>query len=181
MENSVEERLDEAFEAGEKLTIRGSKLRPGDAAPDFALDHIDDNGAIRTVRLADSAGSIRLLSTVNSVDTPVCNIETKKWDTIRQDLPDSVRLFTISMDLPFALARWRDQPDGGHQLLSGHRDETFAGAYGTLIKEWRMLQRAVFVIDAHDRIVHAEYVSDQMAEPNYDAAVKAVRRAAEAE
>ena len=83
------------------------------------------------------------------------------------------------MDLPFALARRQDQEVGGHQLLSGHRDERFGSAYGTLIKEWRMLQRAVFVIDAHDRIAYAEYVSDQMAEPDYDAALDAVRRAAE--
>ncbi len=176
----MEERVGEAFEAGEQLTVRGAKLRPGDDAPNFALDHLDPAGAMRTLRLADSAGTVRLISTVNSVDTPVCNIETKRWENLRRDLPEHVNVFTVSMDLPFALARWQGQEaTGGHQLLSGHHDESFGSAYGTLIKEWRMLQRAVFVIDAHDRIAYAEYVSDQMTEPDYDAAVEAVRRVAE--
>jgi thioredoxin-dependent peroxiredoxin len=176
-EKRMEERLGEAFEAGEQLTVLGAKLQPGAAAPEFTLDHLDPSGSIRTIRLADSEGTVRLISTVNSVDTPVCNIENKRWENLRHDLPGNVTLLTVSMDLPFALARWQDQQAGGHQLLSGHRDETFGIAYGTLIKEWRMLQRAVFVIDAHDRIAYAEYVSDQMAEPNYDAALEAARLA----
>jgi thiol peroxidase len=175
----VEERLGEAFEAGEQLTVLGARLQPGEPAPNFVLDHLDPAGGIHAVRLTDSAGTVRLISTVNSVDTPVCNIETKRWENLRRDLPGGVNIFTVSMDLPFALARWQDGQVDGHQLLSGHRDETFGSAYGTLIKEWRMLQRAVFVIDANDRIAYAEYVPDQMAEPDYDAALEAVRKAAE--
>ena len=173
------ERLGEAFEAGEQLTVLGAQLQLGEPAPSFELDFLSPEGVMHSLRLGDSAGAVRLLSAVNSVDTPVCHIETKQWDNLRQDLPDQVTVYTVSMDLPFALARWQDQHGAGHQLLSAHRDEAFGRSYGTLIKEWRMLQRAVFVIDRRDQVVHAEYVSDQMAEPNYDAAIAAVRRAVE--
>ena len=83
-----------------------------------------------------------------------------------------------TMDLPFAQARWRAAEHVGHDALSAHRDERFGVDYGVLLKEWRLLQRAVFVIDGDDRVVHAEYVADQMREPDYDAAVAAARSAA---
>jgi thiol peroxidase len=89
-----------------------------------------------------------------------------------------VRIYTVSMDLPFAQARWQQAEGVTHQALSAHKDETFGRDYGVLIKEWRLLQRAVFVIDRDDRIAYAEYVPDQMQEPNYDAALAAVREAA---
>jgi thiol peroxidase len=121
---------------------------------------------------------VRLLNVVNSLDTPVCHAETRRWETLRGDLPANVRVYTVSMDLPYALARWQALAGVTHQLLSSHRDEAFGRQYGTLIKEWRLLQRAVFVIDARDRIAYAEYVPDQMREPDYDAALDAVRQAA---
>jgi thiol peroxidase len=153
-------------------------LQPGDQAPDFTLESFDANaGAMRTVSLSDSAGQVRLLNVVNSVDTPVCHIETRRWEGLRSDLPSGVVLATVSMDLPFALARWQDAEKADHTFLSSHKDEDFGRAYGVLLKEWRLLQRAVFVIDGQDRIAHAEYVADQMAEPNYDDAVAAVRDA----
>ncbi|MFT4038108.1 MAG: thiol peroxidase [Thermomicrobiales bacterium] len=173
------ERTGEAFELGEQLTIVGGKLAAGEAAPDFALAYFDpETQTIRDVTLADSAGRVRLLNVVNSVDTPVCHIETRKWDGLRADIPADVALYTISMDLPFALERWRGAEGAGHALLSAHRDEAFGRDYGTLIKEWRLLQRAVFVIDAAGRIGYADYVADQMMEPDYDAAIAAVSRAA---
>jgi thiol peroxidase len=175
----VEERTGEAFELGEQLTVVGSKLRPGQPAPDFALDHVDpEAGAVGTVRLGDSAGQVRLLNVVNSVDTPVCHAETRRWEDLRGGLPAEVRIYTISMDLPFALARWATAEGVGHALLSAHKDERFGQDYGVLLKEWRLLQRAVFVIDRDDRITHVEYVADQMAEPDYEAAVAAARQAA---
>jgi thiol peroxidase len=176
----VTERIGEAFELGEQLTVVGPRLRAGDRAPDFALETFDSKeGAMQTVRLSDSAGKVRLLNVINSVDTPVCHIETRRWEGLRRDLPSDVVLATISMDLPFALARWRDAESAGHEFLSSHKDEAFGRTYGVLLKEWRLLQRAVFVIDQQDRIVHAEYVADQMAQPDYDDAVSAVRKAAE--
>lgn len=86
-------------------------------------------------------------------------------------------VLTVSMDLPFAQARWTQGADVGHQVLSSHRSEEFGRSYGVLIKEWRMLQRAVFVLDADRRLVYVEYVDDQMKEPDYQAAVDAVRLA----
>ncbi len=171
----AEERAGEAFEAGVPLTVVGSKLRAGDSAPEFALDYLDGEGAIHTARLGDSAGSVRLLSVVNSVDTPVCHTETRHWDHLRAQLPAGACLYTVSMDLPYALARWQAQEGVAHQMLSAHRGEEFGERYGTLIKEWRLLQRAVFVIDGQGRIVHAEYVADQMREPDYAVALAAVR------
>ena len=174
----MEERTNEAFEFAEKLTVVGGKLQPGDPAPDFALDRFDpEAGAMQTVRLADSAGKIRLLNVVNSLDTPVCHVETRRWEELRADLPADVIVYTISMDLPFAQARWHIAENITHQSLSSHKSEQFGQNYGVLLKEWRLLQRAVFVIDRNDRIVHAEYVADQMQEPDYDAAVAAARNA----
>jgi thiol peroxidase len=173
----MDERAGEAYEFDEQLTIVGRKLAPGERAPDITLDHFDGE-AIRPVALADSDGSIRILNVVNSLDTPVCDIETRRWEQLRSDLPDGVVVLTISMDLPFAQARWGQDADLGHQALSSHRAEEFGRGYGVLIKEWRMLQRAVFVLGADRTLLHVEYVDDQMREPDYQAAVAAVRSAA---
>lgn len=176
---AMAERTGEAFELGEQLTVLGRRLRPGETAPAFALDTFDaETGAMANVRLADSAGSVRLLNVVNSLDTPVCQIETRRWDRLGADLPSTVLVYTISMDLPFAQSRWRAAEGIAHRALSAHRDEAFGRDYGVLLKDWRLLQRAVFVIDGRDRIVHAEYVADQMREPDYDAAIAAARRVA---
>lgn len=170
----VTERHDEAFEFDEKLTVVGAQLRPGDAAPAFALPSLDPaSEEMRDVALADSAGAVRLLNVVNSLDTPVCHVETHRWEQLRDELPEGVRVYTISMDLPFAQARWRSAEGVEHEALSAHADEGFGANYGVLLKEWRLLQRAVFVIDGGGKVVHAEYVADQMAEPDYDAAVAA--------
>jgi thioredoxin-dependent peroxiredoxin len=172
----TEERMGEAFELGEALTVIGRRLRAGDEAPDFALDHFDGD-QVRSVRLGDSSGHVRLINTVNSLDTPVCNIETRRWDGIGNDLGADTVLCTISMDLPFAQDRWRTASGTNHLLLSAHKNEAFGCDYGVLLKEWRLLQRAVFVVDPTGLIIHAEYVSDQMMEPDYDAAIAAVAAA----
>ena len=175
----VIERSDEAFELDQRLTVVGAQLRPGDVAPDFALDYLDPaDSSVHTIGLADSGGSVRLLNVVNSLDTPVCHIETHRWDEIRNELPPGVEVYTVSMDLPFAQARWQTAESVSHRALSSHRSEQFGQDYGVLIKEWRLLQRAVFVIGRDDRIAYTEYVADQMREPDYAAAVAAARRAA---
>src|SRR5437588_4914011 len=177
----MEERTGEAFEEGEQLTVVGRKLQPGEPAPQFELDHLDPAVAsLRSVRLADSAGKVRLLNVVNSIDTPVCQVETRYWEQHRVDLPADVWIYTISMDLPFALGRWHTVENIRHPGLSAHQSEKFGQDYGVLLKEWRLLQRAVFVIDRNDYVVYAEYVSDQMKEPDYASAVEAARRAANA-
>ena len=175
----MEERTGEAFELGEHLTVIGKQLHVGEQAPDFTLDYLDPtDSAMHRVQLADSAGTVRLLNVVNSLDTPVCHVETRRWEELRADLPANVRVYTISMDLPFALARWQAAERVGHTMLSAHRSEQFGQDYGVLIKEWRLLQRAVFVIDQHNQIIHAEYVADQMREPDYPAALNATHQAA---
>jgi thiol peroxidase len=173
----VVERIGEAFELGEQLTVVGRRLERGDPAPDFTLDSFDGD-AMHTVRLADSAGSVRLLNVVNSLDTPVCHLETRRWEDLRADLPPDVQIYTVSMDLPFAQARWQSAENVTHRALSSHRDEHFGRDYGVLLKEWRLLQRAIFIIDRNDRIAYAEYVADQMREPDYGAAIAAARQVA---
>jgi thioredoxin-dependent peroxiredoxin len=172
----VQERRGEAYELDAQLTVLGRKLLPGELAPPFALEYFDPAlDAIATVQLADSAGRVRLLNVVNSLDTPVCDVETHKWEERRAELPADVHLLTISMDLPFALARWCLAADVRHQALSAHKSEQFGRDYGVLISEWRLLQRAVFVLDRDGRIVYADYVADQMTEPDYDAPLAAIR------
>jgi thiol peroxidase len=173
--DGVRERTGEAFELGELLTVIGRQLRVGEAAPPFTLDCLDTpDGSLVEVSLADSAGSVRLLNVINSIDTPVCHVESRRWEALLGVAGRPVRVYTISMDLPFALARWRLAEGVTHQLLSAHRDERFGRDYGVLVKEWRLLQRAVFVIDSAGRVAHAEYVADQMSEPDYDAAIRAI-------
>lgn len=179
------ERTGEAFELSEQLTVVGRKLVPGDLAPPFTLDYFDPKEEIMSVvRLDDSAGSVRLLNVVNSLDTPVCYVETQEWEKLRNSdltgLPKDVVVYTISMDLPFAQARWCKAENVTHAALSCHRDEQFGRDYGVLLKEWRLLQRAVFVIDDQDRIVYTEYVSNQLKEPDYAAAITAARTTASA-
>ena len=176
----MEERTGEAFELGEQLTVVGRKLQAGDKAPNFALDHVDPaDSSASIVGLADSAGMVRLLNIVNSLDTPVCHVETRHWDRLRAELPPSVKVYTVSMDLPYAQARWHNAEGVKHQSLSSHKSETFGQDYGVLLKEWRLLQRAVIVIGRDDHIAYAEYVSDQMKEPDYTSATVAARKAAE--
>ena len=176
----IKQRTGEAFEFDDHLTVEGSKLKPGDTAPEFELEYFDsENEEMKTVQLSDSTGMVRLLSVVNSLDTPVCHVETHRFEDSRSDLPPDVQLYTISMDLPFAQARWHQQENVSHWSLSSHKSEQFGRDYGVLLKEWRMLQRAVFVVDKNDRIVHSEYVADQMREPDYQAALEAARKAAQ--
>ncbi len=106
--SDVFERTGEAFELGDRLTVLGRKLRPGDPAPPFTLDCLDaPDGAIVPVSLGDSRGAVRLLNVMNSIDTPVCQVGSRQWELRLPHLPSGTRIFTISMDLPFALARWR--------------------------------------------------------------------------
>lgn len=175
----MKERLGEAFEFDEKLTVVGSKLTAGDKAPAFTLDWLNpEKGMPEPHSLSDSDGQIRLLNVVNSLDTPVCQLETRKWDKMLADLPDDVTVYTITMDLPFAIDRWTKEAGVTHQGLSSHRSEQFGQDYGVLLKEWRMLQRSVFVIDGSRTISYVEYVDDQMREPDYEAAAAAIRQLA---
>ena len=177
----MEERTGEAFELGEQLTVAGSKPTRAIKRPISSLiTWTPPNSSASTVTLADAAGKVTLLNIVNSLDTPVCHVETRQWEKLRADLPPSVEVYTVSMDLPYAQARWANAEGVKHKSLSAHKSEQFGQDYGVLIKEWRLLQRAVIVIDPEGRVAYSEYVPDQMAEPDYKAAVDAAVSAAEA-
>ncbi len=174
----MDARTGEAFESNLQLTVVGRKLKLFHKAPDFELEYLDPRDRqLHTLKLADSAGKVRVLSVINSIDTPVCHVETCHWEKLRHELPVNAVVYTVSMDLPFALARWQAAENIHHQLLSAHQGEQFGRDYGVLLKEWRLLQRAVFVIDRGDHVVHADYVADQLHEPDYLAALAVARRA----
>ncbi len=175
----MEERKGLAFAGTEPLTVIGKQLHPGEAAPDFSLDYLDlADMVVRTVDLADCAGMVRLLNVVNSLERPLCQVVTRRWEAVRADLPPNTCMYTVSMDPPQMQARWQDTAGVLHQALSAHRSQQFGQDYGVWLKEWQQLARAVFVIDRHDRIVYTQYVADQRDEPDYAAAVEAVQRAA---
>jgi len=156
---------------GNPLTVVGPRLKVGDEAPEFHLLAND----LATVSLSDSAGKTRLISVVPSLDTPVCDLQTRKFNQKLDGLAGAVAGYTVSADLPFAQARWCGAAGVARmQTLSDHRDMSFGDAYGTHIKELRLEARAVFVVDAAGVIRHVEYVPEVTNAPNYDAALAAV-------
>ena len=159
---------------GGPLTLVGPELQVGDQAPDF--DVID--GELGAVNLASSAGKVRLLSVVPSLDTPVCHDQTKRFAEALSGLPENGEVLTISADLRFAQGRWCGAEAPEMTTLSDHRELSFANAYGVLIKELKLLTRAIFVIDAEDKITYMEIVPEVTDFPNYDAALAAVGAAA---
>jgi thiol peroxidase len=175
----MEERKGEAFAGTEQLTVIGRQLHAGDPAPDFLLDYLDlADLVVRTISLADSTEMVRLLSVVNSLQRPVCQQVTQQWEALRAALSSDACVYTVSMDSPQMQTDWQDRVGVLHQLLSAQHVEQFGRDYGVWLKEWRLLQRAVFVIDRNDCIIYAEYVADQLREPDYAAALQAVRQAA---
>jgi thiol peroxidase len=173
------ERSGAVTEFGRPLTVLGAMLGVGDPAPPFTLEWLPSPAdEVRDVDLASTAGDVRLLHVVHSVDTPVCHRGLHRFDELNATLPEDIHVYTVSMDLPYAQARLNRAEGVQHRALSAHRSEDFGRDYGVLIRDWRLLQRSVFVIDREDRIVHAEYVVDQLQEPDYEAAVAAARAAA---
>jgi thioredoxin-dependent peroxiredoxin len=156
---------------GNPLTLIGPELKPGDVAPDF--ETVDNT--MQPVNLAKTAGKVRIFSVVPSLDTPVCDMQTKRFNEEASKLPD-IDIYTVSVDLPFAQKRYCDAfAVDKVKMLSDHRSGSFGMAYGTLIKEWRMESRAIFVVDQAGTIRHSEYVSDVANHPNYDAALNAAK------
>jgi thioredoxin-dependent peroxiredoxin len=117
---------------------------------------------------------------VNSLERPACQRVTRRWEALCAALPSDVCIYTVSMDSPQIQARWQDSAGVLHQALSAHRGEQFGYDYGVWLKEWRLLQRSVFVIDRNDCIVYVEYIADQLCEPDYGAAIQAIQQAAAA-
>jgi thiol peroxidase len=158
---------------GNPLTLLGPELKPGDAAPNFETV---DNG-LQPVDLAKTGNTVRIFSVVPSLDTPVCDAQTKRFNEEAAKL-SGVDIYTVSMDLPFAQKRWCGAFGVDKvKMISDHRAGSFGEAFGTLIKELRIHSRAIFVVDKDNKITHAEYVKEVADHPNYETALAAAKAA----
>jgi thiol peroxidase len=158
---------------GNPLTLMGPELQAGDHAPDFSV--VD--GTLSAVNLEKTGHNVRIISVVPSLDTPVCDLQTKRFNEEAAKLP-GVDILTISMDLPFAQKRWCGAFGVDRvKMLSDHRTGSFGEAYGTLIKDLRIESRAIFVLDGDNLIRYVEYVKEVADHPNYDAALAAAKGA----
>ncbi len=156
---------------GNPITLLGPELKVGDTAPDFQCV---DTG-LQPVTLKDTGSAVRIFSVVPSLDTPVCDAQTKRFNEEIVHMP-GVEVYTISMDLPFAQKRWGSAFDVDRvKMLSDHRDASFGGNYGTLIKDLRLESRAIFVVNKENKIRYVEYVKEVADYPNYDAALAAAK------
>jgi thiol peroxidase len=157
---------------GNPFTLLGPELKVGDKAPDFA---VVDNG-LAPVSLASSAGKIRIISSVPSLDTPVCDSETRRFNQEAAGLPGDVVVLTISLDLPFAQKRWCGAAGIDKvTTLSDYRDRSFGLNYGVLIKELLLLTRAIFVVDGQGVVRYIQIVPEVTSEPDYAAVMAAAK------
>ncbi|ADB14711.1 Redoxin domain protein [Pirellula staleyi DSM 6068] len=159
---------------GTPMTLAGEAVKPGQAAPDFTIHFFE--GGLKTITLADLKGKPSFLSIVPSLDTGVCKIQTKKFNDELASLKDKINAVTISLDLPFAMNRFCGAEGITNMKVgSDYQNRSFGNAYGMLIEELKLLARGTVVIDADGKIVHAETVSEVTSEPNYDAAMTAIK------
>jgi len=158
---------------GNPLTLLGDELKVGDAAPDFVVLGND----LSPVQFSSFRGKVCIVSSVPSLDTPVCDSMTRRFNEEAVGLGPDVEILTISMDLPFAQARWCGAAGVERvKTLSDHKDASFGESCGVLIKELRLLARAVFVVDRDGKVQHAQLVKEIAEEPDYDAVLETVRR-----
>jgi thiol peroxidase len=163
---------------GNPVTLSGPEIKPGSDAPDFTAV---DNG-LQPVKLSQARGKVIVLSAVPSLDTPVCDMETRRFNQEASKLGGNVEVWTVSMDLPFAQKRWCGAAGAtAVKTLSDFREHSFAQNYGVLVKEGPLAgltARAVFVVGKDGKVKHVEYVKEITTEPNYDAALSAAKQAA---
>jgi thiol peroxidase len=158
---------------GVPLTLLGDEVKVGDRAPDFVA--IDND--LGPFKLSSLKGKVVVISAVPSLDTPTCNLETRRFNEEAANLSEDVQIITISMDLPFAQKRWCAAAGVERvKTYSDHRDADFGIKYGVLIKETRLLARAVFVVDRGGTIRHIEVLGDISREPQYDTILAAVAK-----
>ena len=168
----AEERTGVVTLKGNTLTLIGPEIKVGDPAPDFRLNE----GLGQVVTLNTYDGKIKIFNVIVSVDTPVCDVQTKRFSQEAGNLPDDVEVITVSMDLPFAMSRYCGNAGIDNlKNLSDYQFASFGEAYGALIKENRLLARAIFVVDKDNIVRHAEYVKEVAEEPNYDKALEVVK------
>lgn len=159
---------------GNAFTLVGDEIKVGDKAPDFSVL----GGDLSAVTLDSYAGKVKVICAVPSLDTPTCDTEIRRFNQEAGGLGDNVEVLTVSTDLPFAQGRWCGAAGVDKVTpLSDHRDTSFGEAYGALIKELRLLTRAVFVVDSENTVRHVEYVTEISGEPDYDAALNAAKAA----
>ena len=160
---------------GSPLTLEGLELIVGQKAPDFALTANDLN--LKTMK--DYAGKALIIATVPSLDTGVCDMETRRFNSEIAGLSKEIKILTVSCDLPFAQARWCGAAGVDKlETLSDYRERSFGRAYGVLIKELMLLGRAVFVIDKNGKITYTQIVPELTKEPDYKAALDAAKAVA---
>ncbi|MDF1508732.1 thiol peroxidase [Robertmurraya sp. DFI.2.37] len=158
---------------GNPVTLVGTEVKVGDKAPNFTVLAND----LSPVTLEDAKGHVRLISVVPSIDTGVCDAQTRRFNEEAAKL-DNVKVLTVSVDLPFAQKRWCAAAGIDNvQTVSDHRDLSFGEAYGVVMQELRLLARSVFVIDSNDIVTYVEYVSEGTDHPNYEAAIEAAKAA----
>ena len=169
----MEERTNLITMKGNPLTLLGPELKVGDKAPDFEALNTD----LSPVRFSSYQGKVRIIASVPSLDTAVCDMETRRFNQEAGDLGPDVVILTLSMDLPFAQKRWCGAAGVDKVItLSDHRDASFGAAYGILIKELRLLARSVFVVDREGVIQYVELVKELTEEPQYDRVLGAVKK-----
>ncbi|OCA81843.1 thiol peroxidase [Pradoshia sp. D12] len=158
---------------GNPVTLIGKEVKVGDTAPDFTVLAND----LSPVTLKDTDGKVRIISVVPSLDTGVCDTQTRKFNEEAAKAGDVV-VMTVSMDLPFAQKRWCAAAGLENVItVSDHRDASFGEAYGVLMKELRLLARAVFVVDSNNKVTYVEYVPEGTTHPQYEAALEAAKAA----
>ena len=159
---------------GNPMPLQGKALAPGQKAPDFTLTGVD----MKPVTLAETAGSVRIVNVLPSLDTPVCDAQTRRFN--EEAVKDGkIKVLAISRDLPFAQKRWCAAAGVENVLaLSDYRDGSFGANWGVLIEPLLIHSRAVFVLDPENKITYAEYVPEMSEHPNYDAALAAAKAAA---
>ncbi len=168
----MEERKGIVTIEGNPLTLIGKEMKTGDTAPDFTVLSND----LSPVSLSDYRGKILVISAVPSLDTPVCDMETRRFNQEAENLGTGVSILTISMDLPFAQKRWCGAAGVNNvTTLSDHREASFGAAYGVLIKELRLLARAIFVVDRDGIIRYIQIVNEVTNEPDYDTVINVVK------
>jgi thiol peroxidase len=171
-ENAMKEQKQTVTMKGNPLTLAGNEVKVGEPAPEFEVVAND----MSAVKLSSYRGKVCIITSVPSLDTSVCDIETRKFNEEAGKLGSDVSVLTISMDLPFAQKRWCGAAGVKNvQTLSDYRDASFGRAYGVLIKELRLLARAVFVVDKNGTIRYIQIVNEVASEPNYEAVLNAVR------
>jgi thiol peroxidase len=158
---------------GNPLTLLGIELKTGDKAPDVTL--LDND--LSPVAISSYKGKVCVVSSVPSLDTPVCDIETRRFNQEAEGLGEDVVILTVSMDLPFAQKRWCGAAGVDRVItLSDHRDASFGSAYGMLIKELRLLARGIFIIDREGIISYIQIVKEVSEEPDYAEVMKEIKK-----